>query len=318
MKVRIIVSLVERQGGVSTYVKGLKAHLPAFGVDVVDGDDFDVMLHVGPHEYGEVPCSGKRCVVVVHDLIPETVLGNSAVRAERMRALAAADGVIAVSNETRDAVLREYGLPPEKIRVVYHGAPEVPAADAAYERSPCGGPYLLYVGKRNEYKGFKWMLRALAPVFWLRPGLKMICTGEPFGRREKALLLLLGLWGRVRSLRIADECMGAAYANAEALVYPSRCEGFGLPVVEAMAYGCPVVVCCTSCLPEVAGDAAAYFGCGDAKGLRRCVVRFLRRRGVSEAERAAFVEKGRARARGFSWAKCARETADVLKSVCGM
>lgn len=321
MKVKVTSArLPERQGGVNTYIDALRRNLPSCGVALSDGGDYDVLLHVGPHGYDGVPApDGRRSVIVVHDLIPELLLNNERVRGERRRALAAADGVIAVSEWTKADVVREYGIDSSRVHVVYHGAPDFSGGVASHDvaQQYRSGAYLLYVGKRNEYKRFRWLLRAVAPLMWLRPGLRLLCTGAPFCRREWAWIVALGLLGRVKSRCVAAEEMPAIYSNAAALVYPSVYEGFGLPILEAMTVGCPVVCSRSSCLPEVAADAAAYFEADDARSLRNVIRMILAKDGECKAMRDELVRKGFERVKCFSWEKCARETAAVLKSVCG-
>lgn len=321
MKVKITSArLSERQGGVNTYVDALRRYLPLHGVVLSDGADYDVLLHVGPHTYDGVPAPDRRrSVIVVHDIIPELLWNDDYVRNERRRALAAADGVIAVSEWTKADIVREYGIDSARIHVIHHGAPN-PSAGAAKQDGVLpyrSGSYLLYVGKRNEYKRFRWFLRAVTPLMWLHPGLRILCTGEPFCRREWAWIVALGLLGRVKSRRFAANEMYSVYANAAALIYPSVYEGFGLPVLEAMASGCPVVCGRSTCLPEVAGEAAAYFEADDAGGLRRVTRKLLAKDGDDKVMRAELVRKGFERVKCFSWEKCARETTAVLESVCG-
>lgn len=320
MRVKVLAALNERQGGVNTYVSALTKRLPREGVEIVNGDgDYDVLFHVGPHVYEGLPLkNGRRSVIVVHDLIPEVLWKDAHIREERERAIASADEVIAVSEWTKTDLLREYGVDSKKIHVIYHGVPEI-QRELGGDAFACpynSGSYLLYVGKRNAYKRFRWFLRAVAPLMWFHPGLRILCTGEPFCRREWAWIVALGLLGRVKSRRFAANEMYSVYSNAAALIYPSVYEGFGLPVLEAMASGCPVVCSRSTCLPEVAGEAAVYFEADNAGDFRHIVRSLIAKNKECEKRRAELIGKGVERAKLFSWKKCAHETAAVLAMAC--
>ena len=308
MRIFIQTETHERQGGVTTYVTQLLKHFPD-EVQVVQETACEAVLHVGPHRYGAFK-PGVRHVVVVHDLIPELLWGDESVRQERRAALERADAVIAVSNWTKKDVVREYGIAPAKVRVVYHGVTR--GASDGLGSSDGRKPYLLYVGKRNEYKRFRWMLRALVPFMWRHPSYRLVCTGEPFCRREIVWLLATGLWWRTSVKRYDDAELARLYAGAKAFVFPSSYEGFGLPLLEAMAAGCPVIASRSTCLPEVGGDAAAYFAPDDAADFRRVLKNVVQ---ADKATRQKMLDAGYRRVNDFSWEKCARETAEVLKSV---
>lgn len=280
--------------------------------------DFDVLHLTTPHP--ECDCwsvaAGRRPIVVtVHDLIPEIYpeYYRNPRRVARLRRpmLNAAAHVIAVSENTKRDLVERYGVPESKISVVYHGFRPSPEKSG---QSPFAGmKYILYVGKRDGYKSFGFFLSAVAPLLREDGALNVVCTGLPFTAEEKRRVDELGLRGRVLQDFVKDESMSALYRGAVCFVYPSLYEGFGIPILEAFAAGCPVVLSRASCFPEVAGDAALYFDPGDGEGLRSCVCSLR----DDDRLRRGMVDKGRMRAEKFSWDKCAEQTAGIYRMVAG-
>ncbi|MGE5273838.1 MAG: glycosyltransferase family 4 protein [Verrucomicrobiota bacterium] len=242
------------------------------------------------------PCPA---VVTVHDLSfehdPEAMGRRDRLVFRRVvpRAARRARRVIAVSERTKRDLVDRYGTPPEKITVTPHGV------DPAFGPGEvAGGGYLLYVGAVQARKDPLAAARAAAEV-----GLPLVVAGP---ERESALARELeGLGVDLRGYVEKDE-LANLYRGAAALVLPSRYEGFGLPVLEAMACGTPVVASDDPALREVAGDAAVYAD-GDLAGAIRTAL----------AERDRLVAAGLERARAFSWEETARRTLDVYREALG-
>lgn len=250
-----------------------------------------------------------RAVVTVHDMIHEKFGPVSAVfdrtsRAKRL-AVARADHIICVSESTRRDLVELFGVEPERTSVVHHGCSATPGDGAA----PLARPYLLFVGARGGYKNFEGLLRAYAWSPALRSAFAILCFGGgALNRRELAVIDRLAIPRRdVIHATGDDDAMFAAYRHAQALVYPSLYEGFGMPTLEAMASRCPVVCSSTSSLPEVCENAAEYFDPADPAAIAAAVERAL----LSTHRRSELVAEGLRRLAQFSWEACAGRTAQV-------
>ena len=282
--------------------------------ELLDRGDFDVLHLTGAHVYGNAwrKVVGKKPIVItVHDLIPEIIRHDVRIGAIRREMLNAASHVIAVSECTKRDLICLYGVDEEKVTVVHHGSPRVGDGQSTTAgcRLPTAG-YLLFVGGRAGYKNWGPMVTALAPL--LKEGLRLVCTGLPFSNGERRLLRRLGVSDRVEQRRVRMAEFPSLYARAAAFVFPSRYEGFGLPILDAFAAGCPVVLARRSCFPEIAADAAEYFDPEDGDALRNAVVKILDDAGW----RAELARRGKLRTAAFSWKRAALETASVYERCC--
>jgi glycosyltransferase involved in cell wall biosynthesis len=141
---------------------------------------------------------------------------------------------------------------------------------------------------------------------------RLICFGGgPFQPAEIDAMKNLGVEGRVEVVEGSDRLLANLYAFASVLVYPSLYEGFGIPPLEAMHYGCPVVVSNASSLPEVVGEAGRYFDPHFEEDLLKAMEDVLYDSGV----RTAIIEAGHRREAQFSWERCVRETCEVYRGV---
>ncbi len=172
--------------------------------------------------------------------------------------------------------------------------------------------YLLHVGNRHAHKNTDVLFRAFAHLMGRHADLHLVLCGN-FLASEKARLEDLGIAKRTVCVRVADDQLPALYAHAVAFVFPSRYEGFGLPVVEAMASGCPVIMSDVPALLEVAGDIALTFEPDDVNALADLVERVL----ADPELRRRMVDAGRIRARDFSWQRTAASTATAYGRILG-
>jgi glycosyltransferase involved in cell wall biosynthesis len=256
-----------------------------------------------------------RLTATVHDLtcwlLPEhhTAATASGDHLFAERILKHADGLIAVSENTRQDAIRLLDISPEKIRTIHSGVPE-----EYFCAQPARGsrPYVLYVGTIEPRKNLPALLdawRDLKPD--LRQQYELVIAGPQGWRASETME------------RIRAEVTYAGYvpearlpgltAGATVFVYPSLYEGFGFPVVQAMAAGVPVLTSCNSCMPEVTGGAALLVDPRSTAEISGALERLLE----SESERARLAEAGRARAQRFRWERCAAESLKFFEEIAG-
>jgi glycosyltransferase involved in cell wall biosynthesis len=256
-------------------------------------------------------------VITVHDLIhermPHLFPRHDRTRERKEKAIQAADHIICVSEYTRGELTKIYGVAPERTSVVHHGCNPPPAMVDTAPRSD--RPYILYVGARDGYKNFEAILQALSGSKLSRSLDVVAFGGPPWTMRDASLVRRNGLLeGRVRYRSGQDEDLAGLYRRAEALIVPSFVEGFGLPILEAMSLGCPVICSGTTSLPEVAGDAAQYFDPGDPSSIAAAIESVV----GNARRREDLVRRGSARVLDFSWERTAAKTRDVYMKTAGL
>ena len=338
------IMLAQKLGGISRYFAELAGRLPALGADVklecLGNRNYYFRDKLGLYDYGKMKLgllwyanmfkakraakSGKydifhatyyhvpykaegRLITTIHDMTPEKYADEYPILSRRLiaskkRALREADRIIAVSNNTKQDLLSLCpGLDPAKISVIYHGF-SMTRPDGRFAKM-AGRPYVLFVGDRRAYKNFPRFVEAAKAVMSRERELEVFCAGGGAFTAEE--LSLMGEFSpRFHQGFLSDEELAQAYADALCFVFPSQYEGFGIPILEAFACGCPAACSAASAFPEVAGDAAEYFDPLDADDLAGCIAKII----ADEALRENLRLKGSERVKLFSWERCARET----------
>ena len=262
--------------------------------------------------------SDYRCPVVVtvwdmiHELFPE-LDPSGHVAQQKRRAVEAADAVLCISENTKRDLLARHRIAEDKILVTPLASDLDESLLKGDERGP-SRPYFLYVGARAGYKNFDGLLLAFASATNLAPDVVLCAVGSPFSRDEAKRIAELGLTGRVEGYgHASDRQLAALYRHCVALVYPSLYEGFGIPPLEAMQCGTPVVASNRSSILEVVGDAGILFDPSRGDQLTDILVGLVR----DPASREPLIERGYKRARQFSWEKTARQTIEVYRMLAG-
>ncbi len=242
--------------------------------------------------------------------------------AKKREVILNADKIIAVSQNTKEDVMSIYHLPEEKVEVIYEGIDMTkfkPAENDRLKRDfiqryALSKPYFLYVGRRMGYKNFSTLLKAFGNSRLKEDYMLLVIGGESRLCPEEHEIIERGeLSECVKFLgQLSTDELILAYSSAHAFVMSSLYEGFGLPVLEAMACGTPVIASNSSSVPEVAGNAAVLFNPRD----RDSTVDALERV-AQENVRVDLIERGFERVRLFSWDEAARRTLGVYEEVVG-
>ncbi len=261
-------------------------------------------------------CKNKKFMATVHDLtvIKMNLFSKSPSKLRyfadklyklKLASLKKAKGIIVVSENTKKDFLEYLSFPEDKIKVTYE------AANPSFRPIPNIKKQkhtLLFVGNELPHKNMPTLLSAIALVKKNIPDIKLMKIGSGGWRGTRAKLMKL-----IKKLNIKDAVFFKQnvpnitdyYNSAEALILPSLYEGFGLPVLEAMACGCPVICSNTTALPEIAGDAALYVDPKQSYDIAEKIIALLTNKQLKQK----LIRKGLERNKKFTWEKCAAQTA---------
>ncbi|MFC1617991.1 glycosyltransferase family 4 protein [Patescibacteria group bacterium] len=299
----------------------------------------NIDVYLAPSSFIVPALTARKCVVIVHDLVsrlfPEGH-NKKATLVENLflsKALKKARRVIAISKHTKKDIAREFPFAKSKTEVVYlagHslavGKNKIPEQNVetrhwrvsgSGERRASGAPlqmvpsnYLLFVSTIEPRKNVKRIIQAL-PQVRQHTDIDLVLVGKKGWQWQEIFseIKRLNLQASVRYLDyVPAKNMPGLYQNAQAFVFPSLYEGFGIPVLEAMQYGCPVVTSNVSSLPEVAGDAAVLVNPRSTDAIARGIEQAL-------GERESLRERGYKQAAKFSWENNARQTLKIIEQV---
>lgn len=254
----------------------------------------------------------KPYVLTVYDMIhekyPDLFPGDRTAEFKK-KAVQNAARVIAISNQTKQDLIELYGMDEQKIDVVYLG--QSTNVNKAEEVNGLPSSFLLYVGGRYGYKNFDTFLKAFAVLAEQYPDLFLVCTGGKFTTEEQKKIASLHLSKKVFHLFVSDAQLTYLYLKAECFVFPSVYEGFGIPVLEAFAAGCPIALSNASCFPEVAQSGGCYFDPYDIDSMVHSISRLLSDGSYREHQ----IANGYNVLKQYSWERMGKETAAIYKNI---
>lgn len=246
-----------------------------------------------------------------HELYPQLFSRFDFTAENKKKVSAKASRIIAISEHTKKDIVSFLNIPASKIDVIPLATTLSPSS-MGNTAIPLPNNYILYVGKRNTYKNFSFLLEAIKTLSQMNITSSLVCAGGgKFTPQERKEIHRLQLSDKIIQMDIRDNLLAYLYSKAQAFVFPSLYEGFGIPILEAFACGCPVVLSNRSSLPEVGGDAARYFDPESVLSLAEKLAEVVEDKALADNMRT----KGFNRSKLFSWENTALKTIETYKKV---
>lgn len=287
-------------------------------------DPLDV-LFVPSHTLPLIRKPGLKTVITVHDLGAEYLPGFHQLKQVlylklmTYYQLKGATKIIAVSEATKKDLIKKTGIKSEKISVVYEGVEDRIKSDSIRDTLKQYGleknKYFIFVGTLQPRKNLERSIKAFSKFLnnTSAKDFKLVLSGQKGWKYENIYSLpqQVGIEDNVVFTgRVSDQDLAVLYSQASALVYPSLFEGFGLPILEAYSYGCPVITSNISSMPEIAGNAALLVNPYKEDEIYSAMLKIV----TNDNLRKGLIQKGSKRVKDFSWEKSAIETVEILSS----
>ena len=280
-----------------------------YSYHVLSKKEYDV-FHQTHFETYCIPAIGnKPMVTTFHDINFSTLNPSPRIVRLQKKSLRRADAVIAISENTKKDLVELFKIDEKKVSVIYHGIllNNTPRKDL----SQFPYPYILYVGSRGRHKNFNTFIKAYAIFHNKYPDIRLVCTYKPFTRAEYDLFKSFHVENDIVHTYADEDLMQQLYKNALFYIFPSLYEGFGMPILEAMANKCPVLLANASCFPEIAKNAGLYFDPNDIEEMSHKMSLLIENPHLRET----YVNLGWERVHDFTWEKCAEEHRKVYQSL---
>ena len=220
-----------------------------------------------------------------------------------------ADHVICISKKTKEDLIKFYNISENKISVIYLGSDHALTSPNKYEGLNKDKPYILYVGSREKYKNFQFFLKGYSLSERLKRDFNLVLFGGgKLSNKERKIISDLKIDHKnIIHIGGDDKKLYQLYKSSIIFIFPSIYEGFGLPLVEAMANGCPVICSKNKVFEEIAGDAVEYFDPTNLESFKEKVEDVI----YSNSRIKELKLLGKSKSENYSWEKCANETLKI-------
>ena len=298
------------RGRISRIDRALTAAAYVLWMKIIDADVMFAPNYFLPRLLGAV---ARRRVITVHDLtykrFPELLQVETLrnLESHMARELAAAQAIVCVSDSTRHDLLHYYQIDPSRAVTIHSGLGTLATPSTGNLALP--ESYILFVSTIEPRKNLEVLLDAFEHLRERGAYNGSLVIAGRVGWKSEHLLPRLRQPGVVQLDYVSAEDLAAVYERAEVFVFPSFYEGFGFPLLEAMAYGVPAIAARSSSLPEIGGDASLYFDPHDSRELERQIELVL----ADRVLRQDLIRRGRKRAEQFQWSDAAARTLEVLR-----
>ncbi len=247
----------------------------------------------------------------INEIYPRDFVNNDSNIGAKKSSIDRADHIICISQNTQKDLLERYNIAKEKTSVIYLGVDPIFVPKFKKENLKFKKPFILYVGPRSNYKNFNKLILAFSLSKILIKQFDLICFGGgDFSNSELNMFKDLGISSnQLRNINGDDIILANLYKSAALFVYPSLYEGFGIPPLEAMASGCPVICSNSSSIPEVVGNAAKMFNPQSEEDIKHTMENVL----LSETKLKEMKIRGLRHYKKFTWENCTKKTSKVYK-----
>lgn len=299
----------------NTFIRGIFGKLNAiFSIIIAPMLNFDIYHPTYYNPFLLKLLQNKPLVITVHDMIhekfPEYFNDDLNTKSRKLKMVNKACKIIAVSENTKKDIITYYGIPADKIKVIYHGDSLVPIFPDFSLQEKIRKKYVLFTGQRGGYKNFHNLVFALKDFLINDRNLALVCAGGgEFNSEEVNFIKKNGLFDKIYQFSCSDNQLKALYQKAEFFIYPSLYEGFGIPLLEAMSSSCPILCSNTSCFPEVAANAAIYFDPSDILDIKEKIAYALNN------DLTSYKKLGDKRVRFFKWETAKQETIKLYQEI---